>query len=679
MSSEKIFIKRAYTSDQPGLILIVVACLLALVLGLSFRAYFSPRRIEAQIHSVLKNHTPGLDVEFGSAQLLLSQGLWPRLSLEIKGLKIRKQPACGEGWGVQVDTLVVPFRVSSLLSKRLRMGVIEADHLALRPDRFDGACHSIVPAIVPAIAPASPHLTGARATAAPLAAPLVGGATTAPPKTDLPVKQFLSPGQIAQAGAWMDGFTIHEAQIFFEHDSKLVNLKSLQTRFDDLKVILHSEGSLQIPASLTLDEELPTFEVKFDLHPELLNLEASGRFSEGFLNGELKTNPLGESTLNIKATNIPLSQFAMFLEKAHLLPKLQIQPRFLWLSCQANVAGPLAQLFRKNPLEIQNCEVEGDVGQLQILHAKRHADGIWEPFHLGILKLDIREVFKAFNKEGPRGILTNFGVLKGDLDFQSRTEQTFVGTLTGLEFLFSNGGVPAKQAIDGLQLKASRSKTAAGSLVTGEISNLLIKNGATKGQLSFHFNEGFQDGQLQIHLPELTLDPAVQKLMTFGVFSSLSVESELDFADHQLKTAHGDLKALRYAGDFLNLEKLQAHFQFSDHHFEIQSKAETGRLPLSSSWYQWLAPTLTEASPQPQETLNLQNLHFGLQVEDSNVQWTDFEAHLPVQKMKFSSRGAYEMQGPLTGQLQVMGVGLAPRLWSLTGTAQKPQLAPQAN
>ena len=74
--------------EQKGWRVVIVGLSLAFIFSLTFKAVFSPRRIQYEIERVLSGADPRISTLAEGAHLSLSDGLWPRLAIVIEKLKL---------------------------------------------------------------------------------------------------------------------------------------------------------------------------------------------------------------------------------------------------------------------------------------------------------------------------------------------------------------------------------------------------------------------------------------------------------------------------------------------------------------------------------------------------------------------------------------------------------------
>lgn len=118
--------------DQRAWPVFLITFFLALVLGLSFRAVFSSGRIGFELQKILTESRPNADVQFRSAELILSGGyggFFPRFALLVQGLSIKSYDPCLFYAQVGVDRLEIPLPLKSLFVRQFSIARLSVNKM----------------------------------------------------------------------------------------------------------------------------------------------------------------------------------------------------------------------------------------------------------------------------------------------------------------------------------------------------------------------------------------------------------------------------------------------------------------------------------------------------------------------------------------------------------------------
>ena len=113
-------------SPQGAWISFVSCILIASFTGGALRLLFSPEQVRQTVNEFIETENPPLDISFESIKMSLSDGFWPRLGIEVKGLQVSSQSSCTPGAQLYIKQAYLPISFSSLLGQKLQFGQISA-------------------------------------------------------------------------------------------------------------------------------------------------------------------------------------------------------------------------------------------------------------------------------------------------------------------------------------------------------------------------------------------------------------------------------------------------------------------------------------------------------------------------------------------------------------------------
>lgn len=644
--------------------------ILAGILGSAVRLYFSPPRIKSFLQEQIARQNLPYKIDFQSARLILARGLLPAFAIDVTGVDVGHLAPCPTEPFAQIKQLALPIDWWSLFVGRVKLGTVVAEGASLSADR---AKCEVPRAQLEPLPEAQPNQQ------------FFASYSTREPDQ---AQAWYKPEDLESIKKVISGFEIENGTIYFDQSQRFVQINYFEIWQTSHAVAY--EGEVTLPAETTYGEVFPPIYFKGEIIPEVLRFDAKSSFDEGELGATLELTKASDpkaphAKVLFQAGAMPLSIFSDFLRKLGVLQDVKLKPQFMWLSCEVHSEGPLNRLLKHTALKVSSCIVEGDAGRISIGPAVRDESGIWQPFKIDIQRLVIRDLLSMFGEKGPSGILNKFGEIKGTLNYESKNQQSFEGSIEDFEIFFSNHNVRAIQKVLSVDFVAAK----AADKISGRLSNVQIDPGQVRGEVKLAFDEKFKNGGLEFNMHEFSLDPQIQSLMADGVFEKLSLKGLLSVADGKIAKWDGELRANMYEGTQLKILKPLAETRFANGLFEIEANASTGELSRLSKWLGWVqkaAPNLKfgvagESSLNSQKNnqtdnqwLPISNLKTQITIAPTTITWKNTGLTALATKTQVTSFGELASDRQVSGTLTATEPGNKIQKFMISGSLKNPKL-----
>ena len=546
-------------SEQNGLRWFLLALSLALAAGWSFRAALSPRKVKAIAEDALQKvaeASPELKgIQFASARLSLANGAWPEFALVFERVEWQAPQTCPEFVPVRARSVRLPLSVGSLLrsavegnfATELSLGEVALEDFVFDVDEVKRPCSDSGNAVKDNTA--SPVTIGRvlRAT----------GETVRESLEALPVDESSSTTQVSKFWRTEDfdrirpriqAIRIDRAEIVFERRSKSVVIENLLLSWREYaggEPGFRLSARLRLPPPTVYGENLPTFQVQGDVRASIAELDVRAELSEGSLSARAQLKPvelkarrdlLSEVAIELKS--LPLSILTPLFHKASIVEGA-FQPKFVWLDCQASVAGLFQRMLVEQPVKIRACEVSGQLGRIRVDEAIRQPDGGWAPFELKIQAVSLARLFETFDLKVPRGVVQDPGQFDGQATISGPQAAVLEGLWTRLQLGVQARGQHVQQKLQ--QIKTRAELTPRGW--QGQLSEIILNEGEFDGQLGWNFDRNLQNGRLQMNIAQLRLSPKVERVIWGGPVAQLKGQVDFGLRDLVLADVQARLEA----------------------------------------------------------------------------------------------------------------------------------------
>ena len=658
-----------YVDAQGGWRYLFFSLAIAGILGLSFRLYFSPDRVKHWVSDVIKSQKGPEAIAFDGAQFRLSKGAVPSLAIVVTGLRVAPAPQCHPEPSLTIGELTLPFRFLTLFTGRVAVGTVSAAGVVVDLDGFTDRCEKAETASPPQAAP-------------PIAVSLKGQSLvnrSAERPSDTEVKPWWTERQLQDVKSFVDGVEFQQVEVQFENRTKRVYLDSFSAELsgsalnDREQVSLRTE--LRFPPEIVYGEKIPPLVIEAKARADHAEVSILAHLSEGRLNAsmEMSPGPQGNPKVELRATveNAPLSTLVPLLTKSGIVDN-SFEPRFLWLDCSTKIKGSFQGLFNNHPLQVENCNIEGENTKVEILSATRKPDGTWEPFRVHFAKLDLNKLMQTLGVRGPEGISSDFGRLTGDLDLRGPESALFNGGVEGTRFFFSRRNLRAEQRMSrlGLHIELLNGRFKGG---TDEVT---IDNGEFSGSMSFDLERHLKDGSIVVQIQNLVFDPRVQSLLMDGLIGPLSGSSESHIVGGRLKSLEADLKIGSSQGRDWKFESAEIHSSLQDSgHVAMTLKSPQIEINHQSLMFTSATPLFFNHQFQ-EEWLAAKNFSAEARIPDGGgIRWNKARAAIENGRVLLSSEGAMSRENELFGWVEVDYPKAKHLRWSLTGSIEAAKLS----
>jgi hypothetical protein len=631
--------------------------LLAVLCGMSIRLHFSPERLRGWMEEAIAAQPVRMNLAFGEARLRLANGALPQVAVELTQVRVIAAPDCQNQPSLTIARLRVPLRLSQLLLGRVAFGTVAAEDVVLDVDGFRSKCE---------IRPDS---------GLPEAVPNAVVANPSPPSAD-GSQPWWTEAQFESLAQTIEGVSFSRVNVEFERRSKIVQLDSFQLKARANKKDFHLRSHVKVPKELTQGEQLPDFEISADVKADRALVSLKGRVSEGKIAGEAEVTPLPNRELKIASklsvSSLPLSTVVPLLTRAAVI-KREMKPKFLWLNCEAEIAGRFQGLFLHNPLELKNCEVSGNGSKIRVDHATRLPGGRWGRFTGTIESADMRQMLETFSVTGLEGIATDFGKFDGHVEVENERSARLVGNIDGMRLRFSNHSERTVQSVRNIAADVSLHED---GRLTGEISKMEVEGGVFDGRVDFEFSKGADRGRIHLAVQKLKFRDEVQRLMVEGTLETIQGDLTAELIEGQLKELKGliNLKSLQ-AEDwtFANLQVVPSVSKSSG--VVLNLKSPELRLRSSSPIYIGAQSALfgkpfaaTGVSEVP-----IRDVQVLAEVPlEGGFRWLKASGLIEQGRVRLTSEGRFNREHVLEGHLMVDYPLVKKLRWGLSGTVEDP-------
>jgi hypothetical protein len=640
-----------YVDSQAGWRALFFSAALACACGLGFRLHFSPERVKREVEAAIG--TQRFSLKFDAAELRLARGIVPEIAVVMSQVEFAPDARCAEP-SVTISSVVVPFRLLSLISGRPSVGIVHGDDLAVDLDLVKRKCDSDNAAVSTPSTPPSTLTSAVKVGASRVR----GLASSAPPR-------WWTPEQLKAVQAVVEGFEFARAKLLFENKTKNIYLEDFSAVTEAGADSVSVSTGLRISPEVAYGETLPPFWIDAEATAESADVTIEARLSEGRLSLLAGFKPLSDGGVEIDAhaavSSVPLSTLIPLLTKSGIASE-RFNPKFLWFNCAVDIKGPFQGLFDSSPMRLSSCMVEGGGSRLAVAKATRLPNGSWEPFDVDLQTLDIRRVLETFGLQGPDGVASNFGRLSGLLEVRGSDEAHFNGALEGVDLRFSNRNSHAIQHVRKLAAKID----VTGGRAKGVIDGVELERGRFEGEIRIDMDRRFHQGEVKVDVRELVFSDGVQRTMVNGHLGRISGKGSLGFEKGEVAKFQASVKLDDLEGDEIRAKEVAFTSDYSGEDVSLNMKAPSLDLSRKSEvfsaikdvffgreWGEWIA-------------LHDVVINSALPV-GGGYRWDKAEGALESGKIHFLSVGSMNREHDIQGSITV-DYPLAKKLkWSFVG------------
>ncbi|MFN7728326.1 MAG: hypothetical protein ACK5P7_04145 [Bdellovibrio sp.] len=638
---------RSLVAEQPGLFWSLAGTLTVLFVGLAFRATFSSEKITALVHQAAGQVHKDVKIEFASAALSLSDGLFPELAVVINNVRASVDLPCQMSPELNVDQVRLPLEIMELIRGRVRLATVEIGHSDLVLQEIPESC-ARAPAIETSASPA-PAPSSAKGTQK---APLEVAAEKRNPVENILIKSV----RVQAPNERLSGLEIRRVRV-----NARPELKTLQAKGTLILPTESLAGDYGSSADFTIDYR--------DLPEPFLELRAQGTWREGTYRLKAESEVQKRtSKIDFKAEHLPLSPLVTLLHRENGVTA-DLSGKQAWISFHLSTAEgeaqPLGPLMRLN---LKDLKLEGDLGEIESdkISFEQVSPLKMKPFKIGLRGVRLEKIFSFLQIPIQTPILGELGSFNGLLSYQDDKHYELAGENSGLQFVFSNRGSREIQTLSLIGGKA---------IFRNEEWSVLIDRirpleGLFLGSVKVKADRYWKSVHAVLDIDEMSLQPNVQKLMTGG--GSLGAWS-------------GEIDGVLQSG---TVQKLKGHLLVTD---LVIENLEVARANLSVTSnpsradafiFEFVGKRLKLRRPSPLlETLNpflgvseqtYESDQLRLQLESKDFQVLKWKMPaIKVGSASLRSEGGWNEKGELSGDIVRLQQGTETR-WELKGTRALP-------
>lgn len=617
--------ERGLVEDQPGLKVLVAGLTVALVLGLFIRGLIQPEKVQKLLRQASQQIHRDVVVDFVRAQVSLSRGLWPRLSVVIQDVTLRSTQTCWMKPEVRVNEIELPISLRSWLSAGEPVREVLADQVELSLYGEWQNCSS------------SARQSSARESQ-----------TQSNPNSGVQVtllnKQAASPIDVKSSISRIRLNRLSLNPVYYPEaagellsvDVQVASQKPQVLRFRAKTQGLRDQAWGDFAAHALVEAEYSEFPKK------VLQWDLSGTWREGNFLSKIFFD-LEEHTFKgeVDVSHLPLAKLGglgrgLGMQRFEALKKV-------WLSSDMNFEGRVGDLAKLR-LEVKDFLLEADTGEIQS-DLLEFSDGKIKPFTGVARDMPVAALVRLIGPEKSSPWIHDLGRFSGSIRLKSLEEISFNGDLSGVALIFSNLGRREIQKFDLSQIELERSNHD----WRFKLNRVDPIEGFFVGQIEGRASEDFSQVQIKLETEEFSLSPSVNSLMGLG--GSLgNWKTRLDFQVREggLEKLNGQwqIKEMSLGNFYVPLMKgrirtadnrqLQATVQIP----ELRFNALVGHGGLESLWPQ-------RDSPYEYKSINL-NISF---IDFSELQWKEISGLQGNQQLR--SQGGWTREGVLYGQIHL--------------------------
>jgi hypothetical protein len=541
---------------KPIITIVIVFILISILINITSQIYFSPQRVQAFLDKTLSTKED-IKIDFSKAQISFSGSLTPFFAIKISDVKLFHQ-SCVESYELNAPYLLIPFSIFKAFNKKLSLGYIKAGEINLTVKDSAGLC------------PDSPTVEK----------PLISKINDIDSEKSFEVVF----AKIKTVFKNLRGFRIvkfkyHEIKVEKE-SSILINNIRISYNKKDKSIYTYNEFEFQ-PASFNLPGALPKNSLNIKIKSTLsydngFSFQANARHLEGVF--EISSKPqktINDYDVEVKVKDLPLS-FLGFFKDINFLNF--INAHRVWYNSVAvinlkNFFSPQdSQVF----LRFNNLEIYGPVLKAFASNFKVQAypePKIIKDIQWRLDSLNLNGLVSSEKLSKLRGVVDEFGVLKGSGKILTTGELFFEGLLKDSSFIFSMNGKKALQKLKQANLNINYSYPT----LNLELDNILLQGGSFEGDIKGRLTwaEDF-NWSFSVNSETLSLSEKIQSLYSIeqSPFESLKltvVGKDRELISLKLNSKLAMLKTKW--GEFLDsIYELNYIPEFRSYRFDLFSK-----------------------------------------------------------------------------------------------------------
>lgn len=648
-------------TDQPAKAIFFSGLLIALIFGLAIRGLLHPAKIKHMMEGAAARIHPELRVSFAQAHVELSSGGIPGLAVVIEQVVMESDQVCWMRPRLSADVIRLPVSLGAWFRGESVFKVIRVGKVDLRIDSDRPSDCSLDRDGVPAPAAAAP----------------VESAPTEGTGVHI-VRRAQAPEPLRQSGeiervefeqldvSWAGSRTGRAVAKNF-----LFLVRSTSPRVYQLRTTL---AEVSVPPWETWDAPVQLQGQYTEFPENFLELRLSGHVREGSYSVRVGSD-LRESRLSVaaEARHLPLRNL-MELAKT-MDPNVEVlRPRQSWVSGKLDWSGSTHD-WQKTPFRVSHLQMEGDLGE--VIASQVDFLGLqplrWAPVTIQIQNMDLDNMFRSLDRPHPSPVFSRLGRFRGVAEFQDPNNFRLIGEQSGMEFVFSNKGRREMQTIQRMQGDLRRKAGA----WTVSVDRIELDQGVYSGEIGASASADLRDVELRVRSDGFTLSPTVQRLMTRdGSLGRLQGQIDVKLRDGKIRNVKGRVQIPEMLMEGLSFEGLQVALETAGEEVVVSPKADRLRIEPESPAMQILGSVLPASWRTTDGKVGFSGAQGQFRLKDfSKMRWTSFSAKATPANSRLQSKGGWDQDGILQGDLQIQS-NEGVRSWKLQGTRDAPILSP---
>jgi hypothetical protein len=648
-------LEKELVAEQPGLAVSVTGLLLALFMGLAVRAALSPERILQLVEKAAAKIDTRFNAKVGGAYVSFSDGLLPQFAVVVKDFSLESDEKCWLRPTLEVDELKLPLDLWSFMRGQIHIHEVLAHEvgISLRSDLSDCQKGQAATTSNSGLSKASSRIPAAATTAA-------SSWESFSRSRDSIDTIHIERMRVHYLPVAFSSFEIRSLDVNVQSKSpkKITADGILNLNGETLSGDYSSTGSLKIDFT---EGASPDWKVSLD-----------GNWREGHY--LIATDYSSESQfirLSSDMNQIPLNQLFPLLRKYHLLSS-NFNGRQVWLSLKGDMEGDVHKLASL-PAKFDLIRIEGNIGEIEAknMEVKKFEPFTFKPIDVDIKSLQLDSLMTFLNRPLVNPIFGRLGVFHGKAHFEDSQNVQVKGENTGLEFVFSSRGTRQTQSISLLagELKFSNSKW------NIKVDKVKPVEGVFLGDINVEADHNWSQVAVHTKVDELSLGPAVQKLITNGgEIGSIDGDLQFHFDHGNLSTIQGHMTASDVAIEKLHFKRSRVVMTTSkDQNTHVDIRVQGMATDAGSPVHKFLQKVME----LPQDVSD--EISYGSaqvvthQLDDFH--WDDLVLQMSSHKT-LRSKGGWDKEGHISGQVEVSnGPGRVSK-FELGGLRDRPQINP---
>lgn len=612
---------------QRAWLYILVGLLISSFLGGAVRVFFSPARVREIVEKVVLEKQPKFNIDFDSARLELAGAWWPSIAIELSGIQIKAKEPCITNSSFQVDRLIVPFQLSSLLDKKIKFGHVSAGDMRiyLRPTLCESTEQAEI-TVEDGIAPLERFFQ----------------------------KRWSK--ELINTTRFLDKLSIERLELLRDNENlSPANLKQFEMVFLADEGLSKLSFAVELGAPWVGKSEFGLIETEVHIRANEVQLFGEGNLKEGQfqINGKWAVDQ-GEASINLLSRDVPMLSIMELVHHWGVLKSFNPILKNQWASCDMGISGDIRK-FRELELKLHQCRLYGDFGEINLKTTQ--INNLMEGGVLSFLvqDVDVKRVLSAFDFAKNWGLVSNFGRFTGVMNISGKNTYELNGSMRDFVMYISHLKAHARQKIDSAQVDLAM----AGNRFSGRIFDFLVEEGSVAGGFSFNFSPA-GDGLFQFSLDKVIFPPQVQKAIWGGEVSASAVYGKGSVEKSEIKQLAGDLALVDLKTESWAFKNIKSKFNYSHGRLRLSAFADEFYIFPNSNWSVALPASLSQLKTE-------------LDFVDGGGHWINFSAFDLKSDTKFESIGEWTRKNGLMGELIASNKNKI-KHWSVGGAWTAPQL-----